>query len=222
MVVIYVEFTPESKNEEPLIIFALAWSHGLSRNIDSNSLQRKVVPRDPVPEFNVYPKDWSADTVTAWLKANNLKEIASAFANEITGKELFHVTSEQLKELDVGALQRIRYTAAIAELTKRWAEYTPSEQVARDEELHVQDISVTAYMDDRAFRLVHALMANRTFRKATLTVYHGQRRRHGRNQQPQLDEDENDPRKVRSFVDFVHPVSNLNLNFVFYYYYFFL
>jgi hypothetical protein len=195
----YLELIPYGKNEEPFVVLVLAWSHGMNRNIDYSSRHKKVAPRDPNPEFNVYPKDWTPETVTSWLKLKNLVEVAEKFENQVNGRELCHVTTDHLKDLNVSVLQRIRFAAATTELLSRWSDYsTPEEERVREggDEYSVQDISCTAYMDDRVFRLIHAIGANQGYKKATLTTYHGQRRRPGR-AQPQID-DEDDPCKVRS------------------------
>lgn len=206
MVVMYLELIPEGKNAEPIIVYILAWSHGMSRNVDYSKLYKKeIAPRDPNPEFNTFPREWKPETVMAWLEANNLPGVAESFQNQVTGREMFHVTSDLLKEMGVGVLERVRFVAATNDLIQnRWADYSTERETREREdgdELNMQELSFTAYLDDRILRLGHGLNNNEVFKKGSLTVYHGQRRRHGRNNNNQIDDDDDDPDTVCDWIE---------------------
>jgi len=116
---------------------------------------------------------------------NNLPTIVAAFDNKLYGKDLFNVTDSCLKELGINTLDRVRFSTAFVELSRRW---TLEEELERDGNFNFQELSVTTSSDDRSFHTIHHLFSKKSFVKAVLTAYYGTRKKRNRGRNQDLEE----------------------------------
>jgi hypothetical protein len=119
------------EGQPPVLIRCLAWSHGLGSR-DYGSPPQPTIP---------HPKTWDRKFFNSWLVENELDPLVEIFEKaEITGKELLNLGREDLKELGVKLVHRVRLEVVI---TAAGFLSSPTSEVS------IQDLSVTSWVDDR-------------------------------------------------------------------------
>lgn len=187
----YLELFVEG--QEPIRIAMLAWSHGMSSSDyrDSSRKQQKKETGNPLLQGN--PKKWTEAQVDLWLEENGLNSIKAAFQNKIRGKDLNSVSNESLKEMDINVIDRIRFQTSFSEILDRWV--SEDDDDTTEPRINLQDLSVTCWMDDRAFLASYLLLNKTVIPRAIMTTYHGSR--HGRNRNNRIDEIDDGVQKVK-------------------------
>jgi len=149
------------------ILHLLAWSHGLSQRDEIQS------QKQPAIAWN----KWTNEEVIKWLCDSNLESLVEIFKSEdITGKEIAFLGSEELKPHNVKLGPRTRFDIARSELVRK--NPIPEEETSYRGS-YSQDISVTCYFDDRACKFLHYLFSTITIPEANLVCYKGSGRGYG-------------------------------------------
>jgi len=174
MVQMFLELFRGEK-EEILVLDVLAWSHGFSRRSSWNEETKKKEYQGN-PELNQHPKNWNEQKVSIWLTENGLEQLIKAFQGKIRGKDLFYLSQEVLKEMNIDIFNRIHFETAVAELQQKWAG-SDEENKYEMNDMSLQDLSITTYFDDRTLMSTFLMLNNTVLPKATLTNFHGGRRR---------------------------------------------
>jgi len=131
-----------------------------------------------------HPKTWDRPYLNKFLVDNDLEALVKIFEeHQITGKELLNLTRDDLKEMQVPLVYRVRLDSVIA------ATNFPSQPV-NPNEMSIQDMSVTAWVDDRMQKAMYLMTNDVTIPFAALVGFNSGRppRRYGA---PQNDDTQN-------------------------------
>jgi len=92
------------------ILHILAWSHGFSQRDEIQSQKQPAIAW----------QKWTNEELIKWLCDSGLDALAEIFkTEELTGKELQYISSEDLKQFNVKLGPRLRFDLARSDLVRK-------------------------------------------------------------------------------------------------------
>jgi len=148
------------------ILHILAWSHGFSQRDEIQAQKQPAIAW----------QKWTNEELIKWLCDSGLDALAEIFkTEELTGKELQYISSEDLKQFNVKLGPRLRFDLARSDLVRK----NPPPEEESPYSRYSQDISLTCYFDDRACKFLHYLFSSFLIPEAKLVTYKGSGRGYG-------------------------------------------